>query len=245
MRKPCSANPLVPEASARTRCGVRQCAQGIAAPGLTRSPLLAGVACAAALVLAACAGGKEPSFYTLQAPAESAISPSVRAASVLVVPGPVRVPDALDKPEVVVLSGAQQVIPLPTDLWRSQFGEEVKTAVMGAVLADGRIAQAPAAGYAQGNAIAQYALHLGVDRMDLALGQYARLDATWSLQRLPAGMSGAPVVCRASWQRSLSGSTVQDAVAAQQQLVQDWGFRIRRQLLGQAGLAAGVSGCGG
>lgn len=228
----------------RAACAGRRCVQGAAAQGLTRSPLLAVVACMAVLALVACAGGKEPSFYTLQSPAEATMTPAVRAASVLVIPGPVRVPDALDKPEVVVLSGAQQVIPLPTDLWRSQFGEEVRTAVMGAVLADGRIAQAPAAGYAQGSAIPQYALHLGVDRMDLALGQYARLDATWSLQRLPAGMSGAPVVCRASWQRPLSGNTVQDAVAAQQQLMQDWGSRIRRQLLGQAGLAGSVSGCG-
>ena len=201
------------------------------------------VACAA--VLAGCAGGKEPSFYTLQAPTEAAITPAVRAASVLVVPGPVRVPDALDKPEVVVLSGAQQVIPLPTDLWRSQFGEEVKTAVLGTVLADSPIAQAPAAGYAQGNAIPQYALHLGVDRMDIALGQYARLDATWSLQRLPAGMAGAPTVCRASWQRTVPGSSVLDAVAVHQALMQEWGLRIRRQLLGQSGQISGISGCGG
>lgn len=196
-------------------------------------------------LLGGCAGGKEPAFYTLQLPTGGAIAPAVRAASVLLQVGPVRVPDALDRPEVVVLSGAQQVVPRPTDVWRSQFNEEVKSAVLGAVLADGRIAQAPAPGYAQGNGLAQYALHLGVDRLDMALGQFVRLDATWSLQRQPAGMAGAPVVCRGSWQRPVAGSAVADAVAMQQELMQEWGARIRRQVLAQAGQATGISGCGG
>ena len=81
----------------RAACAGRRCVQGAAAQGLTRSPLLAVVACMAVLALVACAGGKEPSFYTLQSPAEATMTPAVRAASVLVIPGPVRVPDALDR----------------------------------------------------------------------------------------------------------------------------------------------------
>ncbi len=189
--------------------------------------------CASALALAvlgltACAGSA-PAFYSLVAPSGAPVSLPPRAASVLVQPLGVRVPDALDRREMVVLSGAQQVLPLSGDLWRSSLPQELQTAVMTAVLADGRIAQAPASGIA--SAVPVYGLHLGLDRLDVALGQYVRMDVSWSVQRLPASPGAGATVCRASWQQSLHATDLNAAVALQQQLVQQWGQRIQRQLL--------------
>lgn len=190
----------------------------------------------AASVLAGCAGSQPPEYFTLTSPLEKTGVAVVQQAGVLVQAGPVRLPDVLDNPEVQILSGSEQVVPQSRSLWRGDLADEVKTAVMTSILRDGRIAQVQSAADAPHAAIPLYGLRLGVDRMDLAPGQYARLETTWTIQPMSGTAHRAPVVCRGRWELPLSGAGLQPAIAAQQKMIQAWGRRVQRQLLGISGL---------
>lgn len=208
-------------------------------------PLMSAVAlrmgCAVTLIagLAACAGTAAPEYYTLVHPLEKTADAAAQPASILLQMGAVQVPDVLDKPELQVLSGGQQVVNPPNALWRSDLGSEIRVAVLATVLRDSRLALLPAVSAAGNRPVNM--LQLAVDRMEMATGQYARLEVTWSLQRpLAGGALPAPVVCRARWERAVAGTALADAVAVQQALMRAWGLRIQRQVLGQ-----GEDACGG
>lgn len=209
--------------------------------------------------LAGCATAPAPQLYTLM-PDSTAIATAPQSARVLVQVAPVRVPEALDRTDVLITHSAVQVQRLPHALWRSPYAEEVQDAVLAGILSNGGIARLPRGTSAQKGILPAFELHLAVDRMDIAPQRLARLDVTWALYPLlSAGRAGgaertkrphaaasdpaAGIVCRAQWQMALADADIASAIAAQQQLVQRWAQRIERQLL-QAVAAQGALGCG-
>ena len=190
--------------------------------------------CLASWLLTACGSGRLPMLHTLSMPSQAAgRSSDTHRAQVLITTGEVHLPDGLDRPELQVLSGGDEVVPLPQDQWRGGLPDEIRSAVLAGVLERPEYAQIPAPGAVR-YGLPVYALQLSVQRMDMALGQYVDLDATWSLQALaPVSASGEAsraLVCRSSWRRVPAGPAVSDAVQAQQTLMRQWGEQIGRTL---------------
>jgi hypothetical protein len=145
------------------------------------------LAAATALVLAACASAPVH-YYTLiapaSAPAQAAVDRGAPPAAFQFELLPVGIPAQADQPQLVIRQGGQGVAPLGGERWIAPLAQEVR----GALSAD--LAQAlhtqDVSGLPAGD---KPRLRIKVDlrRFDSALGDYALIDAAWSLRLLPGG----------------------------------------------------------
>ncbi|MGN2246368.1 membrane integrity-associated transporter subunit PqiC [Frateuria sp. GZRR35] len=137
------------------------------------------LAAALALGLAACAS--EPArYYTLlaPAPAEAGMTPPASFNFELM---PVGIPAQVDQPQLVIRQGGQGVAPLSGQRWIAPLADEVRAA-LSADLAQALHAQ-DATGLPSGG---KPRLRIKVDlrRFDSAPGDYALVDAAWSVRQL-------------------------------------------------------------
>lgn len=135
------------------------------------------------ILLAACASAPAPVLYTLM-PEGTMTDPAPQPVRVLVQIAPVRVPEALDRTDVLLTHGSVQVQRLPHALWRSPYAEEVQDAVLAGILSNGKIARLPHLASQQQSPLPAFELRLAVDRMDMAPQRLARLDVTWAVRPL-------------------------------------------------------------
>ncbi|MBP1475048.1 membrane integrity-associated transporter subunit PqiC [Frateuria sp. MAH-13] len=137
------------------------------------------LAAALALGLAACAS--EPArYYTLLAPAPAeagTASPAPFNFELM----PVGIPAQVDQPQLVIRQGGQGVAPLSGQRWIAPLADEVRAA-LSADLAKALHAQ-DATGLPSGG---KPRLRIKVDlrRFDSAPGDYALVDAAWSVRQL-------------------------------------------------------------
>jgi hypothetical protein len=135
---------------------------------------------ASALALAACASAPVH-YYTLVAPAPTTAEGGPAAAFQFELL-PVGIPAQADQPQLVIRQGAQGAVPLGSERWIAPLAQEVR----GALSAD--LAQAlhtqDVTGLPGGG---KPRLRIKVDlrRFDSAPGDYALIDAAWSLRLLP------------------------------------------------------------
>jgi uncharacterized lipoprotein YmbA len=141
----------------------------------------------AASVLAACGSSPAPRLYTLDASAPGA---SGVAAGISVYVGPVLVPDAVDRPQLVVRTGANEVVVLDGHRW----AEPLKVAI-GRVLAAklSRDLGTPHVGAYPGAALADAAFRVQVDvqRFESAPESAVVLEAIWSVRRAAGGATAS------------------------------------------------------
>jgi hypothetical protein len=139
---------------------------------------LAALLICAALVLAGCASTPPSRFYTLSAVTETA--PTASEISVAV--GPVSVPAVVDRPEIVVTTGANQVKLDEFNRWASPLQDHISRVVaenLVAMLGTPRVTQFPQ----NANADADYRVAIEVQRFDSTPGEAAVLDAVWTVRR--------------------------------------------------------------
>jgi hypothetical protein len=139
---------------------------------------LAALLICAALVLAGCASTPPSRFYTLSAVTETA--PTASEISVAV--GPVSVPAVVDRPEIVVTTGANQVKLDEFNRWASPLQDHISRVVaenLVAMLGTPRVTQFPQ----NANADADYRVAIEVQRFDSTPGEAALLDAVWTVRR--------------------------------------------------------------
>lgn len=84
--------------------------------------------CACLVLLAACAGSPPSRFYTLASPVPPAASPA-RGPAVTV--GPVAIPAVVDRPEIVVTIGPNEVWPDEFNRWAGPLADAVGLALVG------------------------------------------------------------------------------------------------------------------
>lgn len=143
---------------------------------LTRYLLAGGCA----LGLAACASAPVR-YHTLIAPAPAqAASPSPSAAFQFELL-PVGIPAQVDQPQLVIRQGAQGAAPLGTERWIAPLADEVRGALsadLAGALHTQDVSGLPAGGKPR--------LRVKVDlrRFDSVPGEYALVDAAWSLRLL-------------------------------------------------------------
>ena len=137
------------------------------------------------VILAAGCGATPPArFYTLGAVPGPAATPS----EVSVAVGPVTVPAAVDRPQIVVSTGPNQVRLDEFNQWASPLSNNIARVVaenLVAMLGTSRVTISPLTL----SAGADYRAIIEVQRFDSALGEAAMLDVVWTVTRARDGTS--------------------------------------------------------
>jgi uncharacterized lipoprotein YmbA len=136
------------------------------------------------LLLAGCGSTPSSRFYNLSATS----GPAALTSKLSVVVGPVSVPDAVDRPEIVVRTGPNQVRPDEFNRWASPLHDQIARAVANNLLAILGTAHVTLSSQILGTG-AQYRVVIEVQQFESAPGEAATLDAIWSVSRTRGGRS--------------------------------------------------------
>lgn len=164
---------------------------------------------AVAALQAACGSAPVERFYTLDAlePLASEIShPTPLRLSV----GPVHVPDALDRPQMVWRAGAQQVVIAE----RSRWAEPLPSAIS-RVVADNLVRQTRGLIAVAPQTDADIRIELDIRRLDAEPGQAVSLEAVWLIRK-----SGHTTQGRALKSEPIAGIAIDDLVAAHERALE-------------------------
>jgi uncharacterized protein len=145
-------------------------------------PRSAAVVPVALLIVAAGCASPAARFYTLSAVATSAGTPSDLSVAV----GPVSVPAAVDRAQIVVSTGPNQVRVDDFNLWAGPLANSIARVVavnLVAMLGTPRVIVFPQTVGAD----IDYRAAIEVQRFESALGQAATLDAVWRVSRARDG----------------------------------------------------------
>ncbi|MBP2676051.1 MAG: hypothetical protein H6Q84_2891 [Deltaproteobacteria bacterium] len=154
---------------------------------------------------AGCASPRS-SFYTLSPPAK----PEAASAGYSVAVGPVSVPEVVDRPQIVVRSGPNQVSIDEFHRWASPLPEEIARAVAGNL---GSAPGTPQVSVYPGPAStgARYRVVIDVMSFDSAPGDSATLDAVWIVR---SGQDGPPRTGRTTVREAAQENSYPALVAA-------------------------------
>lgn len=175
-------------------------------------PLPALAACVALALLGAGCASTPPRLYRLSASnASSAPAPAAAAsAPATLAVGPVTVPAQVDRPQIVLDAGANQVRVDEFSRWAAPLADNI-TGVLVTNLAQ-RLPATDVWAYADtARPAAELSVVVQVQRFDIVPGDAALLDAVWSVQ--PA--AGAPRRGQSRVREPIDGSGIDAAVAAQ------------------------------
>ena len=141
----------------------------------------AALACLFAVLAAGCSS-PPAKFYTLSATA----TPASTSSRLSIVVGPVAVPPVIDRPQIVVTTGANQVTIDEFNRWASSVQDNLARVVaenLAAILGTARVTQYQSALGVD----AEYRVQIDVRNFESAPGKYASLDAVWTVRRLKDG----------------------------------------------------------
>jgi uncharacterized lipoprotein YmbA len=139
---------------------------------------------ACVLLAAACASTPPSRFYTLTA----ITSPGVPPSDLSVAVGPVSVPAAVDRPQIVVSTSANEVRLDEFNRWASPLQNDIARVVaesLVAMLGTPRVALSPQTLSRE----ADYRVVIEVQRFESMPGEAATLDAVWTVSRAKGGAS--------------------------------------------------------
>jgi uncharacterized lipoprotein YmbA len=134
--------------------------------------------CTLVALAAGCASTPASRFYTLSA----APTPAAASSDLSVVVGPLSVPAVVDRPQIVVRVGPNQVRPDEFNRWASPLQNNIARVVaenLVAMLGTPRVTLSSQTV----NAEAEYRAAIEVQRFESALGEAAILDAVWTVSR--------------------------------------------------------------
>ncbi|MDY7575314.1 PqiC family protein [Actimicrobium sp. CCI2.3] len=167
----------------------------------SRLPRTLAALLAASLLLAACASTPATQFYTLEALSASGTSTSTSAVRI----GHVTVPELVDRPQMVLRSGSNQVNLLEQRRWAESLRSAIARVVAANLAVPGSTATATTT-----TTTATTTVDIDVDRFDSQLGVAVDLSATWHIR--PAAGSVRSGSMR--WHEPVSGNDYADLAAA-------------------------------
>ncbi|WP_247420901.1 membrane integrity-associated transporter subunit PqiC [Ralstonia pseudosolanacearum] len=180
---------------------------------------LAGVAGAAAL-MGACAS-PEPTLHTLSLRAAAPAPETARIQRAFRLSG-VRVPERLDKPQIVLRTSDSQVQELEQQRWAAPFGSELRDA-LSAELADGLSAVDVGSATATAG-VPLYRISADVQRFDARPAREVSALVTWRVAR-DATTQGSALTCQTALAEP-AGGEIDAVVTATQGVVRQWSQRI-------------------
>ena len=143
------------------------------------------IPCIVAILAAGCGSTPSSRFYTLSAtPAPGAGTPSDLSLAV----GPVTIPAVIDRPQIVVSAGPNEVRLDEFNRWASPLQSNISRVVadnLAAILGTPRVSLFPQTV----SAAADYRVAILVQSFDSAPGEAATLDAVWTVSRAKDGKS--------------------------------------------------------
>jgi uncharacterized protein len=154
---------------------------------------------------AGCRSSPTSRFYTVNATA----TPASIASDLSIAVGPVSVPAVVDRPQIVVSSGANEVRLDEFNRWASPLQDNLSRAIagnLGAMLGTPRVSLFPQ----ESSAGPDYRVTIEVDRFESAPGKAATLDAVWTVR---GSRDGKAQTGRTSVTESVHDSSY-DALAA-------------------------------
>lgn len=158
-----------------------------------------------ALLLAGCGSTPKTSFYTLTPAAAGTRADAKGSYSVAI--GPVAIPDSVDRPQMVLRTGANQVAISEFERWAGPLRNEIALAL--AENLRSRLGGASVFTYPQGIG-ADVNVSVDVQRFDSALGEVATVEVLWQVR--PA--KGAPRSGRSQVREAAGGAGYDALVAA-------------------------------
>jgi uncharacterized lipoprotein YmbA len=144
-----------------------------------RATALMWIACFITAFLTACATSPPTRFYTLTATAAPAATSSALVVSV----GPVTVPATVDRPEIVVSAGRNELIPDDFHRWASPLQDNFSRVIaedLGLILGSPRVGPFPQ----QLGVSTDYRVFVDVRSFNSTLGESASIDAIWTVRRM-------------------------------------------------------------
>jgi uncharacterized lipoprotein YmbA len=163
------------------------------------------------LILAAGCATPPSHFYTLSTTDTAAAPASSLSLSV----GPVSVPAAVDRPQIVMSIGPNQVRLDELNRWASPLKDEISRVVaenLVVLLGTAKVTQFPQTSSGE----AAYRVAIEVQRFESVPGEHARLDAVWTLRRVRDDKSRTG---RASVQEPVSAPGFDELAAAHSRAV--------------------------
>jgi uncharacterized protein len=135
------------------------------------------------VLAAGCASTPPARLYML-----SASSPTAETTlDVSVSVGPVSIPTAVDRPQIVVASAADQVQLYDFNRWASPLQENLSSVIaqnLSALLGTSRVTRFPKTSSAD----ADFRVAVDVQRFESVAGQSATLEAVWTVRRMKDGI---------------------------------------------------------
>jgi hypothetical protein len=164
------------------------------------------VLCAVTSVAGACASSPQSHFYTLTATASSGGPPS----QLSLVVGPVSIPPVVDRPEIVVRTGHNQVSIDEFNRWASPLADNLAIVMVDDLVV---LLNTPKVTlFSQTAAVeADYQVSIEVQRFESVMGESAYLEAVWTVRR---GKAGAKHTGRTLARELVSGPGYPALVAA-------------------------------
>lgn len=123
-------------------------------------------------------------FYTLSA----ATAPTTTSSNLSIVVGPVSVPAVVDRPQIVVTTGPNQVRPEEFNRWASPLQNNISRVVAENLVAMLGTPRVILSSQTLG-ADTDYRTAIEVQRFESATGEAATLDAVWTVSRAKDGKS--------------------------------------------------------
>jgi len=142
------------------------------------------IPCIVVILAAGCGSTPSSRFYTLSATP----APAGTLSDLSVAVGPVTVPAVVDRPQIVVSAGANQVRLDEFNRWASPLQSNISRVVadnLAAILGTPRVSLFPQTM----SAAADYRVAIQVQSFDSAPGDAATLDAVWTVSRSKDGRS--------------------------------------------------------
>ena len=162
-------------------------------------------------MLYACASSPTVQFYTLSAEAQPGSDQVSGDTHLGIVIGPVILPDVLDRPQVVVRTGANQVSLAEEHRWAESLKTSIPRVIgenLGRLLSTGDVWAYPQTA----TGAVDYRVQVAIQRFESVPGQWAAIDALWTVQRMSNEHSEVKTG-RSSSQQPVAGQGY-DAIAA-------------------------------
>ena len=148
-----------------------------------------------AMALAGCGSSPKTNFYTLSS-GTAPVKADAKAAYTVAL-GAIGLPDSLDRPQLVLRAGANQVTIAEFERWSGPLKGEIGSAI--AENLTQQLSGASVFAYPQSATVnADYRVMIDVQRLDSALGDAATIDVAWQVQPAKGESKGGRSVARES-----------------------------------------------
>lgn len=134
--------------------------------------------CTLAVIISGCASSTPARFYTLSTAPVAVVTPQ---AGYSISVGPVTVPAVVDRPQMVIRSGPNQVIINEFDRWAAPLKDDIGRVVaenLSAMLGTAQVTLFPQSSAGS----ASYRVAIDILHFDSDLGKAANLDAMWTVK---------------------------------------------------------------